>query len=482
MTDELVDPEVGHPARWKVLAVSSTGLFLLVSSLTSLNVALPDIERDLGADAADLQWIVDSYAVVFGGLLLLGGSIGDRTSRRSALIAGFALVSLGGIVGLFGGSVAVVIAARVITGLGGAILLPATLSALTEVFVGEQLKFAIALWSGLAGAGGAFGPAIGGWLLELSSWRAVFGMNAAIASAGLLAAIAVTPQLPGQRTGRIDIIGGLLSTATIGLLLFAVIEAPSHLGPAAIAGAAGVIALVMFVRHQAAHPDPMLPLRVFDNPRLRVGSVTLIAGAIGFAGVVFVASLLLQFGWKESALTTGLLLVPIGVTELGVSMRAPRLALRFGTGRLIGAGLVAMAAGYSLMAATPVGDRLLFVVAGAIAGLGNGLVIPLSVERIIGDAPPDLAGVTAGVNETSIEIGASLGVAILGGIQRVVFDLRLPDDIPADSLTRALEVGAEDDVLAAYRDGGRIALLGAAVAALIVIDWARRPQPGDAGT
>lgn len=461
-----------------MLAVCCVGLFLLVSSLSSLNVALPTLQRDLGASTAELQWIVDAYAVVFGGLLLTGGAVGDRIGRRRALAGGFAILVIGGVVGGLAGSVAAVITARVIGGLGAALMMPATLSILTDVFAPSGQKRAIAIWSGVAGAGGAFGPAISGWLLSVSDWPAVFGVTAAIAAVGLAGVGAVVPALPRAADGPLDLPGATLSTAAIGLALYAVIASPEGvLRPAVVATTLGaVLAAAAFVVRERTIAEPMLPLWVFDSPRLRAGVGTLLLAAVGFAGVLFVAALLLQFGWGESALATGLLLVPIGAVELPVSALSPSTCRRFGTGRTVTAGLVAMAIGYTAMALTPVGDRLTFVLAGVVAGAGNGLVIPPSVERVVGGAEPELAGVTAGVNETSIELGASIGVAALGAVQRVAFDRRLPDGVPSRSVTEALEVADTETVLAAFRSGARAALLAAAVAALLAIPLAVRPD------
>lgn len=474
--DAPFDPAVGHPQRWHVLGVCALGLFLLVTSLTSLNVALPEIQIRLNASTSDLQWIIDSYAVVFGGLLLTGGSIGDRIGRRPSLLIGFALVALGGAVGGVAGSVEIVIVARLIGGLGAALMLPATLSALTDVFADGERARAIAIWSGIAGAGGAFGPAIGGWLLEISGWGSVFVMNAVLAAVGFVATVLVVPRLPGHRRGPIDLPGAALSTTAIGLALFAIIEAPSHWTDTMVIGAAvgSVAAVVAFVVHESRTSDPMLPLEVLRRPRVRVGAITHIMSAVGFAGVIFVASLLLQIGWGERPLTTGLLLVPIGATELISSAKSVDLTRRFGVGRVITVGLIMMATGYIGMALTPTGDRLSFVLAGAIAGAGNGLVIAPTVERIVGGAEAELAGVTAGVNETSIELGASLGIAVLGGVQRIVFDLRLPVGTPSSSVETAIAAADPELVLAAFRDSGRAGLVAAALAVIVVVPIAGR--------
>lgn len=467
-------PGTSHPQRRAILAVCCVGLFALVVSLTSLNVALPELQRDLDATASGLQWIVDSYAIVFGGLLLTGGAVGDRIGRQAALLAGFALFATGAVTGTVADSVAGVIGARAVAGLGGALLMPATLATITDVFDDRDAPRAIAIWAGVAGAGGAFGPAIGGWLIDVWSWRSVFVVNGVIAVVGMLGVLAVVPHLPGTRERRLDVPGAVLSTAAIGALLYAVIEAPGRwTDPTVIVAAFAALLLgATFLWHEARTDSPMLPLRVFRSPKLRAGLGTLLFAATGFAGVIFVGALLLQIGWGESPLAAGLLLLPIGVAELSVAWRTPDLCRRFGVSTVVLSGLILMAAGYIVMATTPVGDRGLFVVAGLVAGFGNGLTIPPSVDRVIGGAEPELAGVTAGLEETAIELGAALGVGVLGGVQRVVFDARLPEGTPAEDIGDAIAAVGPGVVEPAYVASARAALLVAAVAVTAATPWA----------
>lgn len=466
---------------WRIFGVSSVGVFLVVSSLSSLNVALPSLQVDLGATAKQLQWVIDSYAVVFGGLLLTGGAISDRLGRRQTLIAGFVVVAIAGLMGGVAGSVEMVVTARVVGGVGAAIMLPATLSVLTEVFEGPDQARAIAMWSGLAGAGGAVGPALGGWLISWSSWASVFVVNTVLAMVGLIGTVLFVPSLPISEKRNLDLIGSLLSVLAIGGILFAVIEAPGGWQRWEVLGGTviGLVALAVFIAHCRRADQPLLPLQVFDPARVRIGAATLVLSAVGFAGVLFVGSLLLQFGWGESALVTGLLLLPIGLIEFLVAIKCVAVAERIGTGRAIAVGLALMAVGYVAIASITVGDRFGFVVAGVIAGVGNGLVIPLSVERVVGGGDGELAGVRAGVNETSIELGASLGIALLGSVQRVVFAGELPAGLPSESFTEALALADPAvDVVGAFVRSGQTSLMVAAAAVLLVAPWAIR-QLGD---
>jgi len=460
----------GHPDRWRALAVSCLGVFLLVVSLSSLNVALAEIAAAFDADISDLQWIVDSYAVAFAGLLLAGGAIGDRIGRRAALILGFSILGGANLIAALGDSVALLITMRTIAGVGAALMMPATLATVSEVFDDDTRPRAIAMWSSIAAAGGAFGPFLGGWMLAVSGWQAVFILNGALAVIGLVATPFWIPKLPGQRTGRFDFVGAVLSVAAVGCLVFLVIEGPVHpLSLATLAAAAGAVGLTYaFVRHESTTTDPLLPLELFDDRERSIGAGTLTLAAFGFNGVFFVGALLIQIGWGESGLVAGLLLVPIGVAEVIVANGSVQLARRFGVENLITLGLVLMAAGYIAMGFTPGGNRWWFVVAGIVAGIGNGLTIPLSIERIIGSVEPAYAGVASSVNDMAIELGASMGIGLLGALQRVWFE----SGVPAGGTTVIGDVATEAE-RSAFRNASAAAFVLAAVIALTAIPIAR---------
>ncbi len=450
------------------------GVFLLVVSLSALNVALAEIATAFDADLVDLQWIVDAYAVTFAGFLLAGGAIGDRIGRRRALTIGFTILAVANGAAAFGGSVPVLIALRAVAGVGAAIMMPATLATVSEVFDDDARPQAIAVWSSIAAAGGAFGPLLGGGMLAVAGWPAVFALIAALAVAGLVGARFWIPELPGQRSGRFDAIGAFLSVAAVASLIYVAIEGPVHPAGAATIGAAlGAVAFaVAFIRRQARVDSPLLPLRLFADRERVVGAGTLTLAAVGFNGVFFVGALLLQIGWGESGLVAGLLLVPIGVTELIVANGAVPLAGRFGIRLLITVGLVLQAVGYLGMGVTPEGDRWWFVAAGIVAGIGNGLTIPLSIERIVGSVEPAFAGAASSVNDMAIELGASVGIGVLGATQRLWFDWTLPADSAATISTVA--TGAERS---AFRTGSTAAFILAAVVALLAIPIARWSAP-----
>ena len=467
---DLTSHSGAHPDRWRALVVACLGVFLLVVSLSSLNVALAEIADAFGADISDLQWIVDSYAVAFAGLLLAGGAIGDRIGRRPALIIGFGIFAAGNLMAALGDSVSILIIMRTLAGVGAAMMMPATLATVSEVFDDQTRPRAIAMWSSIAAAGGAFGPFLGGWMLTIAGWQAVFILNGSLALVGLILVPFWVPSLPGQRVGRFDFVGAILSVAAVGCLVFLAIEGPVHpLSPATALSAAGAILLtVAFIKHESRTDFPLLPLELFDDRERAIGAGTLTLAAFGFNGVFFIGALLVQIGWGESGLVAGLLLVPIGVAEVIVANGSVQLSRRFRVEHLITVGLVLMAAGYLAMGFTPEGNRLWFVIAGIVAGAGNGLTIPLSIERIVGSVEPAYAGVASSVNDMAIELGASMGIGLLGALQRLWFERGLPQ-----GATTAISDVATETERNAFRSASGAAFGLAAAVALAAIPIAR---------
>jgi MFS family permease len=466
--------QLDRRGRRQALAVCCLGVFLLVVSLSSLNVALAEIAAAFEADIVDLQWIVDAYAVTFAGFLLAGGAIGDRIGRRRALTIGFAILTVANAAATVGESVGVLIALRAVAGLGAAIMMPATLATVSEVFDDDSRPQAIAVWSSIAAAGGAFGPFLGGGMLTVAGWEAVFALNAVLAAIGLLGGRVWVPDLPGQRLGRFDFGGAVLSIAAVASVIYLAIEGPAH--PLSVATALAAIGAVVFavgfLRRQRRVASPLLPLELFDDRERVVGAGTLTLAAIGFNGVFFVGALFLQIGWGESGLVAGLLLVPIGVAEVIVANLAVGLSRRFGIRSLITGGLVLLAVGYVAMGFTPAGNRWWFVVAGIVAGVGNGLTIPLSIERIVGTVEPAFAGAASSVNDMAIELGASVGIGLLGAIQRLGFQRSLPDGSMA-----TISTVADNAERSAFRTGSAAAFVLAAAVALLAIPVARASSP-----
>src|SRR5256714_456942 len=366
-----------HPRRWVILGVLCTSLLLVMQGNTALNLALPKIAGDIGLSSSAMQWVVDAYSLVFAGLLFTTSTIGDRFGRKGVMQLGLVLFGLAtGYAAFFAGSAGTLIAARGVMGLAGAMIMPSTLSILTNVFPAHERPKAIAVWSGIAGGGAALGMILNGFILEHFSWHAVFVVNLPLAVGALAVGAAIIPTSKDQSQaadaavvggtppvppggGRVDLLGAVLSTAGVSSLVYGLIEAPAHgwLSGSTLAWlAAGLTALGLFVAWQLRTDQPMLDIRLFRKPAFGVSSLTLTMVFFALMGIFFSISQLFQlvmgYGTLESALRTS----PIFLAMIVVAPQAPALAKRIGTRRTVAGGLVLVAAGIGILsqlAATP---------------------------------------------------------------------------------------------------------------------------------
>ena len=264
-------PGIEGSRRWWALAVLCVPLLIVSLDNTVLNVVLPTLVRKLHATTSELQWIVDAYALVFGGLMLVAGSLADRVGRKRTFLAGLLAFAAGSTWAAFSGSVGILIAARASMGIGAALIMPSTLAIITTMFAdaGERQR-ALGFWSGTSGAGLALGPIVGGLLLAHFWWGSVFLINVPVALLGALLALPLVPDSRNPRAGGLDSLGSLLSITGLGLLLWAIIEAPVHGWSSALvlgAGAGGIAILVGFVAWERTSSNPMLNLRFFAARR-----------------------------------------------------------------------------------------------------------------------------------------------------------------------------------------------------------------------
>ena len=444
------DPVI-HRRRWFLLGIMCLSLVMVVMSVSGLNVALPSIQRDLDASASALQWIVDAYALVFASLLLPAGALGDRFGRKRALLFGLVVFASGSVVGGIATGTAQVIAGRVITGVGAAFVMPATLSLLTTIFPPHERRKAIAMWAGFAGAGGALGPIVSGALLEGFWWGSALLVNVPIV-AGVLAAVWVfSPSSRDPGTTPLDPIGALLSLIGLGTLVFGIIEGPergwSDLLVVTSFAMAGV-SLASFVawERQAAHP--MLPLNLFRDRRMSVGSGVVTVAFFVMFGLFFLFTLYLQFVRGYSPLRAGLSTLPLALALVGIAPRSAALAERLGTGRVMAGGFVLVAAGFAVMAMVGPGTPYLVLAAALVLlGAGMSLTAAPATGSIMSAVPPAKAGVGSAVNDTTREVGGALGIAVLGSIGSAVY--RSGVDLEGLSLPGPLAEAARESVGAA---------------------------------
>lgn len=467
-----------HRRRWSTLAVLCLSLVLICIDNTILNVAIPTLAREFDATASQLQWIVDSYILVFAGLLLTAGFIGDKFGRRGALMSGMAIFGIGSIAASQAGSASHLIACRALMGVGGALIMPATLSILTNVFRDpkERAK-AIAIWAGCSGLGIALGPVTGGWLIQHFSWGSVFLVNLPVLALAIVGCILVVPPSRDPDAPKLDIGGACLSMAGLTLLLWAIIEAPSHgwTNPRTVVafGAAAAV-LVVFVAWERHHTDPMLNLAFFKNRRFSAASGAVTLTFFALFGTLFLLSQYMQSVMGYTALQSGVRYLPLAGTLLVVSPQSAKLAARFGSKHVVALGLALVAVGLLLLLRLETGTGYGAVLVSMIVlATGMGLTMAPATESIMGSLPPAQAGVGSAVNDTTREIGGALGVAVLGSVLSSVFASRMVDVLSGGQLPAPARHIAGESVTGAVAVAEQIggpqgrALAGAAKSAFV---------------
>jgi MFS transporter, DHA2 family, multidrug resistance protein len=409
-----------HRQRWWILTVLGLSLMTVIVGNTALNVALPTLSRKLGASTSQLQWIVDGYSLVFAGLLLSAGAIGDRFGRKGALQFGL-LVFLGGtLLAAFTPHAWATITGRVIMGLGAAFVMPATLSILTNVFSAEERPKAIAVWSAISFAGAAFGPVISGFLLEHFWWGSVFLVNVPVIALALIGGYSLMPKTRDPEQAKLDPVGALASIVALGALVYAIIEAPNHgwlHGQTLVWFTVAVMSGVFFVWWERRVAEPMLDLALFRNPRFSVAAAGITLVYFAMFGQFFLLAQYFQavLGW--GALKAGLAQVPFALTIILIAPRSPKLVQRFGPNRVVAGGLLLVSCG--LLAMSRVGAHtayLSLLPRLLVTSTGMSLIVSPMTTSIMSAVPLRKAGVGSAMNDTTRELGGSLGVAVLGSI------------------------------------------------------------------
>ena len=493
-------PDV-YRRRWWLLVVLSLGLLLVIMSIAGVNVALASVQRDLGVGLSVLQWITNAYTITFGGLLLTAGALGDRFGRKGALEAGLVIFGVAALLGGVADSAGVLIAARAVMGLGAAFVMPATLSLITNIFAPRERQKAIAIWAGVAGAGGALGPLLTGllitgwWIIPPGGWELAFLYNVPIAAAVLGASALWLPKSSDPGAAPLDPVGAATSLVSLGALLFGIIEGPERgwSSPAVVVGFAVAFAVgAGFIVWERRTPGPMLPLSLFSNRRFSVGAAVNTTSFIVLLGYWFLLVLYVQFSLGYSALQAGLATLPEAVAGMLIAPLTPRFTNRFGAPRVMAAGFVTLVVSLGLLGFVDSSTSYWFLLAPIVlAGIGLSLTTIPATYDIMATTPLAKAGVGSAVNDTSREIGAALGIAILGTISTVVYRRTIDtealapalvdsaDDSPgaaletaslleeAGELTAGQVGGATAEVAAAFSRAFAIAMIAAAVLAAL---------------
>lgn len=402
---------------------------------TIVNVALPSLTRELGATTTQLQWIVDAYNLVFAALILTAGSLSDRLGRKGMLLGGLAVFGVASVVGGLTTTPGALIATRAVMGLGAALIFPATLSIIANVFTERRERAqAIGLWGATAGVAVALGPIVGGWLLEHFSWSSIFFAMAPVAAVGALLVITCVPTSRDPEAPTIDVAGFVLSIATMGLLVFTLIEAPAYGWTATrtLGGFAGAAALLgVFVAWERAVPAPMLDIALFRNMRFTAASGSVTVGFFSLFGFIFLMTQYFQFVRNYGPLSTGVHLLPVAVSVAVFSIVGTKAAVRLGTKLVVTLGLLAVAAFYAWVA--DIGPTVSYGVIAAqmvLYGFGMGLSVSPATESIIGAVSKAKAGVGSAVNDATRLLGGTLGVAVIGSIYASLYGSKLTSTLP----------------------------------------------------
>ncbi|MFE7108393.1 MFS transporter [Streptomyces sp. NPDC057575] len=489
--------ETRDPRRWWILIVLCLSSLVLVVDSMALTVGVPSMTEDIGASAQDTQWILDSYILVFAGLLLTSGSLGDRFGRRKVMIIGLLLFGAASLAATFCANPGEVIAARIAMGVGGALIMPSTLSILITVFDEQERGRAMAVWSSVAMLGLVGSPVLGGVLIDHFSWHSIFFINVPVVVLAVIAGLTLMPESKGPWQ-KADPLGAVLSAAGMTALVWWIIEIPQHGafgGRSAITLAVAVVALVGFVVWENVTSAPMVPLVLFKHLNFSGGSLSLTLVQIGNGGLLLVFTQYLQFVLGYSPVKAGLAFVPLAVAALIGNTVGAGLAARTGNRPLVLAGMIVMAGAFALLTSvSPDTGFTLPAVALGLLGLGAGVAMPAAIGALMGTIPAEQAGVGSALNDTIQQAGTALGIAILGSLLSSGYAREMPADAPEQakrSITDALSLAHGDaGPIRAARDAftssmsttftiSAIGVLAAAVlAALVMRDT--KPEPAEA--
>ncbi len=419
-----IAPEVYH-RRWIILGVLNISLVMVVTAVSSLNVAIPSIRDALDASGTQLQWIIDAYALVFAGMLLTAGALGDRFGRKGALLVGLTVFGLGSLAASQAASPAVLIGIRAALGVGAALIMPSTLSIIVNAFPPFERPKAIAIWAGFAGVGGALGPISSGLLIDHFWWGSVFFVNVILAALliGLVGFLVPTSKDPNATA--LDFVGAGLSLVGLASLVFGVIQGP-ELGwthPLTLVGfVVAVAALVGFVRYELRITHPMLDPRLFKLHGFSAGAGAVTLAFFAMFGQFFLLTQYLQYVKGFTPLETGVRVIPSALMLVLVAPRSPKLVARFGVKKVVRAGFLCTTTGLFLFGLARADTPYLLIAIGlVINGAGMAMLMPPSSQHIVGSLPLHKAGVGSAVNDVTREVGGALGIALAGSVTATIY-------------------------------------------------------------
>ena len=447
-------PSAVYERRWKTLGVLSLALLIIGLDNTILSVALPSLQKQLDADSSQLQWINDSYLLVFAGLLLSFGVFGDRFGRKLALQAGTAIFGLASVCVLFVDTPDQLIAVRAVMGAGGALIMPATLSIISNVFPRDERGKAIAAWSAAASVGTGLGPLFGGLLLEWFDWQSVFLLNVPVCVVAFALAIRLVPDSRDPEPGRFDFAGVTLSAAALLFLVYGIIEAPERgwLDPLTLgfAGAAAAFGLA-FLWWEQRTPEPMLDLSLFRRARFALGAVAISLACFSLLGAMFSLTQFLQSALGYSALEAGAAMTPIALGIIVGAASGGRLEERFGTAKIVAGGLAVL--GATLLAAVTWSPSMPYwpiAVWFFVLAVSVGWILAPATNAVMGAVPEAKAGVGSAMNDVTRQVASALGVAVIGSLTTSLYTGTMENE--TDGLPHGATEAAQDSI------GGAVAV------------------------
>lgn len=434
------------------LPVVLLSLALVVGAVPALNVALPNLAADTSASLSQLQWIVDAYALVFAGLLLPAGAIGDRYGRKPVLVLGLVIFALGSGLATFTSDPATLVALRGVMGVGAAFVMPTTLSTITTSIPNEMRGKAVAAWVGVAGAGAVLGLLASGLLLEVWEWQSVFAFNAVVGGLAALAAVRLVPNSRDAHPPKVDFVGGLLSVVGLAGIVYGAIEGPDRGWNDTVTLAAfgiGFTGLTLWLAWGLIAEQPLLDPRLFRNRAFSTGVLSITLQFFVFFGYVFVIVQYLPLVLDYSPLQTGFALIPMAMVLGGLSRRVPHLAEKVSRRPLAVVGLLLMAVGVGVLSQLSSGSSYWIVLAGIVPiGAGMALATSPATTDIVAALPEHKQGVASAVNNAAREVGGALGIAVLGSVLNEQYRSGVADAAPAEA-PPALVEGAQQSLGAA---------------------------------
>ncbi|MCK1799070.1 MFS transporter [Streptomyces sp. XM4193] len=469
--------------RWTVLVVLCASLLLVTVDATVLHVAIPEVSADLRPGPMELLWIVDAYPLVCASLLILFGTLGDRIGRRRVLLSGYVVFGLASTLAVVADSPALLIIARALLGAGGAMIMPATLSILRQVFPDRRERaLAIGIWSAVAAIGAAIGPLVGGALLEHFWWGSVFLLNIPLMILSVPVGRMLLPESTGDREGPWDAAGALLAAVGLFAVIFAIKRAGGGdpLAPdtaAALVLGAGLLTFFVVRQRRLAHP--LIDFTAFARPAFGTAVGCIVLTVMALVGLALIAAQYLQLVLGLSPLETGLRLLPLSVAAVTAGLLGPRVLPLIGPRRMVALGFLATAVAVLALSSLGADDNPAVMISGFVL-LGFGLETTLfgCYESMLSDAPPREAGGAAAIGETAYQLGAGLGIAALGSVMHGAYaaafrrDEEIAENSGAagNSLSEAYAVADDlgDAAGAALRDHAQLAFVHGMRAALVV--------------